>query len=535
MAEKTAPSRRAAGGALAAAAVAGLALGVRLVGLDHTVHTDELNHVLAARSLLENGTLAIADGDPYSRAQLFTKLVAVLFRVFGEGVVIARIPAVAGGTLLVLAVFLWVRAVLGRTAGWVAALLLCFNPLAIYLSQTVFFYAWQVLLAWLGAIAVFHLVGDLVDGKVKPGWLALLGAAALLSFAIALTLQPLTMVDCAGVGIWAVAFAAPHLWERSLPAARRRAAGAVVVAVGLAAAIAVVTAGEAAWQLYRYAPPHAMAHRTDFGFYHRLMLEDYATLWPLLPLAWLAAAAVSPRPLGFLGSLLTVSFVFHSLAAWKHERYVFHALPALCAILGAAAQVILPRAHAMLAGLLAGRRARRGAAVASGAILAAALLFLVASTGAFSSSLRLLTVRDADWDSSRRYRGEADWRSAAGPLRAIADSVDCVVSSNAAKAIYYLGRADYMLGVHPMVTAEGREPEFARSPQVGRPMISAPESVARVMEEHATGLIVVEAYDWHTGWGVPGGTANLIAAYADPVPIPGEWRLLAFRWRPLAE
>jgi hypothetical protein len=46
-----------------------LALATRLPHLDHVPHKDELNHVLAARALLERGTLEIVAGAaPYDRA-----------------------------------------------------------------------------------------------------------------------------------------------------------------------------------------------------------------------------------------------------------------------------------------------------------------------------------------------------------------------------------------------------------------------------------------------------------------------------------
>jgi hypothetical protein len=484
---------RAAGGGvtpwLEAALVTALALGVRLAGLDHTPHTDELPPVLAARSLLASGTAAVAGVEVRGHAQLLTTMVAVLFRLGGESLAAARIPAVAGGTLLVLAAFLWVRAVLGRTAGWVAAILLGLNPVAVYWSQAVHLATWPALFAGLGAIAVYHLGCRL--GSSEPlaarGRTAALAAGAAVGFGLAFLIEP-----------GAIDFHAIDL----------RGGG---------------------------------AYGSDLGFYHRLLGADYAGLWPLLPLAWLVAFAAAPRPLAFLGLVFVVSFVSLSLAAGKDERLILYVLPAFAAILGGAAQVVLPRAAALLSGLLAGRPAGprepgpAWAGIAAAGILVAFLFPLAASTGAFAMTWRVLTVPDAEWTDARPYRGVADWVGAARELQAVADSAQVLVGSDPLQALNAFGRVDYVLSRRALRQQDGRAPEFAPSPLVGRPMISAPESVARVMEMHARGLIVIEKAEWHAGWGVPGGTANLITAYADPVPLPGEYRILAYRWHPLAE
>jgi len=130
-----------------------------------------------------------------------------------------------------------------------------------------------------------------------------------------------------------------------------------------------------------------------------------------------------------------------------------------------------------------------------------------------------------------RYRGEPDWEKAAPALRAVADSVEVVVSSNDLKALYYLDRLDYTLSAFNLTHVKGNLPEFGIAEKTGLPVISAPGSIAEVIDKHASGLVVVERYDWHERAGVPGGTGNYITAHTESVPLDGHWRLLAFRWR----
>jgi hypothetical protein len=73
---------------------------VRLINLGSPPEFDELYTVLAAQGCLVDGEPQIAEG-LYDRARLYTILVAVFFDWFGESLVVARIPSVIAGSLLV--------------------------------------------------------------------------------------------------------------------------------------------------------------------------------------------------------------------------------------------------------------------------------------------------------------------------------------------------------------------------------------------------------------------------------------------------
>ena len=139
-------------GALFAASVL-----IRLVGLDHLPRNDELYTSLAASGWLADGVPRIADG-VYERAQLYTILIANFFAAFGNSLVVARLPSLIAGSLLVVAVFAWTRAVAGGLPAWITALFLCLSPLSIQLSQYARFYTLQPLMFWLGAIGIYVLV-----------------------------------------------------------------------------------------------------------------------------------------------------------------------------------------------------------------------------------------------------------------------------------------------------------------------------------------------------------------------------------------
>ena len=69
----TGPSRLQSAALAAPLAVFAIALVARLIGLHHTPYVDELNHVMAAHSLLARGSLELVPGgEPYTRARIFT-------------------------------------------------------------------------------------------------------------------------------------------------------------------------------------------------------------------------------------------------------------------------------------------------------------------------------------------------------------------------------------------------------------------------------------------------------------------------------
>src|SRR5690606_3771305 len=286
----------------------------------------------AARSLLEDGTLRIADdAGLYTRAWGFTYVVAAMFALLGESVVVARIAPMLAGTALVAVLFAWTRSVAGRGAAWLAALFLCFDPTAIFLSQFTRFYTIHALLFLLGAIAVFSLCTQPASPRRRIG----LGLAALAAFALAYHLQVTTMVGVAGVTAAAsllllrrdVVEAVGARWRWWLPA---------LLLLLVPAALAAVRLLPRYLGAFVYADAWAAGFVDDPLYYLRFQLEWYPTTWALLPIVLVAAAHCRPRFTVFAGTVFLVAFSIHSLAAWKNPRFLFYATPFLFALAGIA-------------------------------------------------------------------------------------------------------------------------------------------------------------------------------------------------------
>jgi len=513
------------------AALSAVALVVRLIQLDHTAQIDELNHVLAARSLLENGTLQIGtDGGLYARAWGFTYVVALAFRLFGESLVVARIPALLAGTALVVVLFAWVRSVAGRGAAWLAALFLCFDPTAIFLSQFTRFYTIHALLFLLGAIAVF----DLCTRPSSPRRRIALAFGAVGAFALAYHLQVTTVIGMAGVAVGAcmllirreVAEAIAARWRWWLPA---------LLLLSLPAAFAASRLLPLYLGSFRYADAWAAGFVDDPLYYLRMQLEWYPTLWSLLPIVFVVAVRRQPTFALFAAAVFLVAFSIHSLAAWKNPRFVFYAMPFLFALSGIAVASALrwigrqaTAACRRIAWPVDGTRLASPAAIVA---VVGTVGYVIAANSAYRLTAKMLTVADADWSSPILYRGEPDWAAAVEALRSVADSSGLIVASADLKALYYFGRLDVILSANELGSAFAMQPDFSVSEKLRRPVIRQPESVARLIECSPSGLVLVENKHLGQTWAVPPETADYLRNHTEVVPLPAALRLTAFRWR----
>ncbi|MGH6886717.1 MAG: glycosyltransferase family 39 protein, partial [Geminicoccales bacterium] len=94
---------------------------------------------------MAEGQLRVADG-VYTRTPLFTIFLAQWLGLFGENLVVARLPSLIAGTALVVLVLLWTRAVAGSLAAILAALLLALDPENLQISQWGRFYTLHCLM-----------------------------------------------------------------------------------------------------------------------------------------------------------------------------------------------------------------------------------------------------------------------------------------------------------------------------------------------------------------------------------------------------
>lgn len=509
-------------------AVGLLALAVRAASLQHAPYVDELNHIMAAQSLLADGSLRLADGMQYTRGATLTYLIAALFRVFGESLTVARIPALIAGVLLVVVLFLWLRREDGSLSAWIAALLLALSPAAIYFSQQARFYSIQPLLVVLAAFAVYHVVISPRFRWPREGVLLMLAA---LTVWLAKSFQASALIGGAVIAAWAVGAIGLRWWG----AGRRRDVailGTFVTVTALAVAIIIAlvpTAMQRVVRMATMADEWAAAGVAEPLFYFWHFERQYVVLLALFPLLALLALVRRERVAIFALTMFLVPVAIHSFLAWKHERYIAYAVPFLFVVVGLGVSQgvywIFPALRDWLHLRTRGRVPTLAAGTVAAVLLVLAGLFLLRANLATAYATELIRGTDAEWQHDIAYRGEADWRAALPELRGPVADADVVISSIELKSMYYFGRQDVVLSRD--YRAGG---EFRTFWKMRRPVISTPASMRLLMSCVPTGIILVEERQWRRPWGVVDEVAELLERDTQRIPLPREARLHAFQW-----
>jgi 4-amino-4-deoxy-L-arabinose transferase-like glycosyltransferase len=178
------------------AACIGMALLMALarLTLDHAPLYDELLHVLAARGINETGDPVIADGF-YGRGELYTRAVALAFRVLDDTLPTARLPALLSSLALVALTAIWLTGRAGFTAGTTAALVLAGSAISVEMAVFARFYSMHALAILVALCAIFESLRT--DRSRRSRLIALVVAAAAL--AIAFTLQITTLLATAAL------------------------------------------------------------------------------------------------------------------------------------------------------------------------------------------------------------------------------------------------------------------------------------------------------------------------------------------------
>lgn len=510
-----------------------LAVAIRIPGLAAEALHDELYSFLAAQGLLASGSPIIsAGGEPYTRAFPFTLIVSGFMAALGESLTVARLPSVVFGTLTAAITFLWLRSRGARVAAWIAGGLVAIDPTLLELSGVSRFYTLQNAAFLLGCIGLF----ELLSRKMRASSRILVGGSSAAALLLALELQVITLIGIAGAAVYALFVIVPRLRTRFGLRAFQLLVGMALAIALLALAVTWSGLGREAFQLASYSDPWAAGTRGAYRYYVGLLLESYAPVWALFPLIAVLAAIRNARVTGLAFAVFVTALVTHSLLAWKAERYISYAMPFFFIIAGlgvAEAVSRLGRLAKELSGSLAPRFSKSDSATT---LLVRSIVFLTigfaaVNTRAFIRAADLVFVADRSASFPMQGPGEPpiSWNRASSTLSTIEDSVDVVVSSSDLKAIYYLGRLDYVISRDQLVSRQGDLPEFHVDPVLNRPIISTPASVAAIIGRHETGLVVVESVHWRS-WAVPSETADTIQVRMERVRLAPQWGILAFRW-----
>ena len=117
--------------------------------------TDELYHVIGARSILESGSPEFPTGHEYRRAIGVTYLTTLMFRFFGESEAIARLPSVFINLVFLIISFVIVRKWYSSGTALIYLTVMCCSPFDLFLIRQCRMYSHFQLLFFVGAILFF--------------------------------------------------------------------------------------------------------------------------------------------------------------------------------------------------------------------------------------------------------------------------------------------------------------------------------------------------------------------------------------------
>jgi hypothetical protein len=502
------------------------------INLDRLPHPDELYQILPAEGLLATGEPRLADG-VYTRAYAQTWLIAQSIRLFGDSLPAARLSSVLGVAAAATLLFVWLRSTAGAGAAWLAAAGYALSPMAVDTAQFARIYGVQTGAFTLACVLAYAALAP-GAGRRRPVLLAL----ALPPLLLAVHLQPTTLFGAAGLGLWgAGALGLPLLTDPAVPPGRKRATLAAAAALGvlaLAGAWASGILGEL-WREYRSTPLFNQQNQNEFWFYHAWFSLLYPSLWPLTGVLMLAALAASPRPASLALAVFAVGFLLNSFGASKALRYIAYAQPFLFALWGMGLAALWRPLAGFASRLAAGLAASlpspplgpAGARRVAGALVGAALLFLLLANPAWVRTVTLLADVPVPGEEP-----SPDWAAARPALDPFLDRVPVVVTTEELGAQYYLGRFDVRFSPSKLgELPEDQQREFGLDPRTGRPVVSTIDSLRLIFDCHPEGLFLLASRQWGREHLFNEAVRRLILERAERVPLPPRTRVTAYAWR----
>ncbi|HNP35119.1 MAG TPA: hypothetical protein PKK10_04645 [Woeseiaceae bacterium] len=504
------------------------AFAIRVAHFSNEPITDELYHLLAAGSWVEDGTYGIADGE-YTRARAFTTMVGLVDRISGGSVDAIRIFCITLGASLVAALFTWTWLYAGRGAAIIAGAILAIEPAAIFLSQYIRFYSLHALVFFLLAWCSWSFV---YSSTYVYRWLLGAGIIGLALFGI--HLQVTTLVGMAGIGLWAAVVKRQQILGL-VPGTVPR----IIAVFALTSAFAVLAFmfRDSILSLLATYRESALWNSNDNALYYYILYRDeLGVLWSLAPLAIVVALLSRPAPAFFCTCIFITAFVIQSFGGMRSERFMFYALPWFFIIWGIAASALARALKTILdkcmaeTGILASDKAwNRLRPYISATTIAAIAGFAVLTIPAFETFARMTLGKPSNppeyWD---RYR--THWQESAAFLRNAVAGVDVTVASQPLQAIYYLGDVDYTLNATTLADIAPPGTHSKMDPRTGRLVFDDVASLRQIVACNSSGAVIIHKPAWRNPTRVGDEVADFIEARFESVSIPTKSDLLLFRW-----
>ena len=121
----------------------------------HGFWTDELLHVIGAKSLLETGSPLVPGKGEYTRAFPITCITALTIKLFGEKEATVRLPFVFFNILLIVIGFFLIHHLFNTNIALIFSFVMAFSPLEMVMSRECRMYSLFQLTYFIGSMIFF--------------------------------------------------------------------------------------------------------------------------------------------------------------------------------------------------------------------------------------------------------------------------------------------------------------------------------------------------------------------------------------------
>jgi hypothetical protein len=312
---------------------------------------------------------------------------------------------------------------------------------------------------------------------------------------------------------------------------KRATIGLILVGIGVLALAHVTGVLDLAWDRFRATSLTNSPSRNEFWFYHVRFLLFYPTLWPLAGLFAVLAIVRTPKLAWFCISIFVISFLLGSFAGPKNMRYLSFAPPFLAIIWGIGLAQVMPalrdytkEMRAKLIDSLALPH-KFGSVIGTGAVVLILVIVLVMNpfwvrTAALIGNIALPTETPA-----------TNWRAAREALAPWTRDAGIMITTEELGAIFFLGRSDVRFSPSKLQELPPEEQhEFGIDFRTGRPIITTPASVEKLIDCFPRGFIVGPIENWGDPILISEEIQEILEQRAELIEVPQRSYLYAWGW-----
>ena len=337
---------------------------LRLDGIgDWGYWTDELFHVFAARSYLDDGDFHIPwQQHEYTRAKLITLITALSFHLFGESEVAARTPFALINILFIVIAYPILKRLFSRNVALIFVIAMTFSSFAIGMSRECRMYTLFQLFYFLMAVSFFRAIepgktesverqGSFLAAQQRGlgvSWLFLLIALAF--GAAAISVNTLAVIFVFVVLVYAAVMFGFECHAQNIGAAFRSRYSLAIGTIVLAGFLYLLGSSDflrgllgivgdrpafkflnldSMINLAFNRPVWMTTQQSNLQYYYSVFAESHPFLWAILPIGLFMAVFRYKKAGAFFAVAFITLFLLHSFVfiGRQSDRYVFYAAP----------------------------------------------------------------------------------------------------------------------------------------------------------------------------------------------------------------